>query len=169
MRALASGVAAAVATALAAAVAAVGVHVLRRRLAVVAVIGLSMQPTLVPGDRVLVRRVGIGDIRAGQIVVIEKPGDDGVWPAEPRRRPTGQREWMIKRVAAIPGDPRPGMMPADGDGAGHVVPSCKLVVLGDNPARSMDSRQIGYIPADRVLGVVLRSMHHAGGAARPGK
>jgi signal peptidase I len=124
---------------------------MRRRLAVVAVIGPSMQPTLVPGDRVLVRRVGIGDIRAGQIVVIEKPGDDGVWLAEPRRRPTGQREWMIKRVAA------------------QVVTSCKLVVLGDNPARSMDSRQIGYIPADRVLGVVLRSMHHAGGAARPGQ
>ncbi len=130
---------------------------LRRRLAVVAVVGQSMQPTLAPGDRVLVRRAGLRDIRTGQIVVIEKPGDDGLWSARPRRRPAGRREWMVKRVAAVPGEPRPPAMPG-GDGAGPVVPAGKLVVLGDNPARSLDSRQIGDIPADRVLGVVLRSM-----------
>jgi len=132
---------------------ATGMLALRRRLAVVAVIGPSMQPTLAPGDRVLVRRTGLSDIRTGQIVVIEKPREDGVWAA--RRRPAGPREWMIKRVAAVPGDARPQAMPG---GAGPVVPAGRLVVLGDNPARSLDSRQIGFIPADRVLGVVVRSM-----------
>ena len=143
---------------------AAGVCLLRRRLAVVAVIGPSMQPTLVAGDRVLARRVGPGDVRAGQIVVIEKPGDDGAWPAG--HRPARPREWMIKRVAAVPGDPRPAFMPVRaGGGSGGatlVVPAGQLVVLGDNPARSLDSRQLGYIPADRVLGVVTRSMRRAG-------
>jgi signal peptidase I len=35
-----------------------GVWLLRRRIAVVAVTGPSMRPTLVDGDRVLVRRTG---------------------------------------------------------------------------------------------------------------
>jgi signal peptidase I len=138
-----------------------GLLALRRLLAVVAVIGPSMQPTLFPGDRVLVRRAGLRGIRTGQIVVIEKPGAGGGWAAGPRRPPAGRREWMIKRVAAVPGELRPPAIPG-GDGAGPVVPAGRLVVLGDNPARSMDSRQLGYIPADRVLGVVLRSMHSAG-------
>src|ERR1700722_18942118 len=150
------------------AVAAAGVYGLRRQIAVVSVIGQSMQPTLAPGDRVLVRRAGIGKIRAGQVIVIEKPGDDGAWGTGPRGGPAGQREWMIKRVAAIPGDPRPDSMPVAGAragaGAGQVVPVGKLVVLGDNLARGLDSRQIGYIPADRVLGIVLRSMQHAAGS-----
>jgi signal peptidase I len=32
------------------------------------------------------------------------------------------------------------------------------VLLGDNPVRSNDSRQMGYFPAERVLGVVVRRM-----------
>jgi signal peptidase I len=152
-------VAAAVAVAVAVAGAAAGVHLLRRRLAVVAVVGPSMQPALAPGDRVLVRRVGIGAVRTGQIVVVEKPGADGGWPTGPQHRPGGQREWMVKRVAAMPGEPRPETMAAGRHGAGQLVPAGQLVVLGDNLARSLDSRQIGDIPADRVLGVVVRSMH----------
>jgi signal peptidase I len=34
----------------------------------------------------------------------------------------------------------------------------EFVVLGDNAARSYDSRQLGYIPADRLLGVVRRQL-----------
>jgi signal peptidase I len=156
-----------------------GLCLLRRRLAVVTVVGPSMQPTLAPGDRVLARRVGPGDIRVGQIAVIEKPGDDGAWPAGPRtagRRTPGLRaagpratgpwaagrpEWMIKRVAAVPGDERPEFLPTQAAGSGAVVPAGQFVVLGDNPARSLDSRQIGYVPADRVLGVVVRSLRAA--------
>jgi signal peptidase I len=87
-------------------------------------------------------------------VVIEKPGDGGAWDAAPLRWPPGNHEWMIKRVAAMPGDNCPEGISANR--AEPVVPTSKLVVLGDNPCRSMDSRQIGYVPAERVLGVVLR-------------
>jgi signal peptidase I len=131
-----------------------GAYLLRRHIAIVAVVGVSMQPTLAPGDRVLVRRVRIGQVRIGQIVVIEKPDDSGTWATLPPGRSIAQREWMIKRVAAVPGDHRPDAMPPGSPGL--LVPSGNLVVLGDNPARSLDSRQIGYIPAERVLGVVLR-------------
>ena len=60
---------------------------------------------------------------------------------------------MIKRVAAVPGDPRPeARAPATAD---RVAPSGKLVQFGDNAAWSYDSRQLGYLPAERLLGVVV--------------
>jgi signal peptidase I len=160
MRALVPGLATVAAVALVAGAAA---HLLRRRLAVVAVVGVSMQPTLAPGDRLLIRRVPVSRVQVGQIVVIEKPGDDGAWATAPRAWPAGGREWMVKRVAAIPGDPRPLVLPTAGPTDGQVVPAGRLVVLGDNLARSLDSRQIGYIPAERVLGVVQRPVRGAAG------
>jgi hypothetical protein len=41
------------------------------------------------------------------------------------------------------------------DPHGLLVPPGKLVVLGDNAAWSHDSRQIGYIPGERLLGTVV--------------
>ena len=132
---------------------------LRRRYAVVTVTGDSMLPGLLPGDRVLVRRTRTGRLRRGQVVVAEIPGADGDWEGPPRG-PVSRREWMIKRLAAVPGDPRPAdSLPATADPAGRQVPPGKFVVLGDNPALSHDSRQIGYIPGDRVLGVAIRRIH----------
>jgi signal peptidase I len=77
---------------------------LRRRFAIVTVVGESMLPTFRSGDRVLVRRAGIGELRPGVVVVVQKPGAGGVWPAPPPRWPGRSSEWMIKRVAALPGD-----------------------------------------------------------------
>jgi type IV secretory pathway protease TraF len=90
------------------------------------------------------------------VIVIERPGEDGAWSA-PRRGPIGRRRWVIKRVAAVPGDPRPGAwLPATRPPAEAQVPAGKLVLLGDNPDWSNDSRQMGYFPAERLLGVVVR-------------
>jgi Signal peptidase, peptidase S26 len=66
------------------------------------------------------------------------------------------RDWMIKRVVALPGDPWP-----DGPARGpseQAVPAGCFAVHGDNPAGSFDSRVFGYCPADRLLGVVVRPM-----------
>jgi signal peptidase I len=143
-----------------------GAMIVRCRIAIVAVTGQSMEPTLTAGDRVLVRRAGLRSVRAGQIVVIEQPrGRDGGWAAAPRGHDLS-RDWMIKRVAAIPGDPLPGELldtlsrldvrsPLSSD---TNVPRGKLVVLGDNPEMSMDSRYLGYVPGDRLLGVVIRAL-----------
>lgn len=119
--------------------------VLRSRLLVVTVHGVSMEPTYSAGDRLLVRRSRLARVRAGQVVVVRvagaAPGD-----------PTGGR--MVKRAVALPGDPVPPRIPV----SDAVVPVGRLVVLGDNLARSNDSRRLGYIPADALIGVVLRPM-----------
>jgi signal peptidase I len=144
-------------------VGAVGVLIARRRIAIVAVTGQSMEPTLAPGDRVLVRRTGVRSVRAGQIVVIEAPDSNGAWTGDPTRRDLG-RIWLIKRVAARPGEPLPGGMPAMIANE-PVVPDGKLLLLGDNPEMSLDSRYLGYIPADRLLGVVFGSLSRSASAS----
>jgi signal peptidase I len=132
---------------------------LRQRFVVVAVDGDSMWPTLKSGDRVLVRRAGLVSIRAGQIVVIEAPGADGAWATRSRGSPES-REWIIKRVAGVPGDPRPAdCLPETAGPVEQCVPARKLVLAGDNPSWSQVSRQWGYFPGERLLGVVVRRIH----------
>jgi len=132
------------------------VTIVRRQTAIVMVTGASMEPTLAEGDRVLVRRTGLRSVRTGQIVVVETPGTSGTWSGDPARRDL-RRTWMIKRVGARPGEPLPGGMPAT-IASDPAVPDGKLVVLGDNPDISHDSRFLGYIPGDRLLGVVIGSL-----------
>lgn len=129
----------------------------RRRITLVTVVGESMRPTLAAGDRVLVRRARLGQVRRGEVVVVEEPGQGGTWASPPPRGPASQHRWMIKRVVALPGDDRPeASLSAAARQQGPRVPDGKFVLLGDNPARSYDSRQLGYFPDDRLLGVVLR-------------
>jgi signal peptidase I len=139
---------------------ALGVLLVRRRLAVVEVDGPSMQPTLTTGDRVLVRRARMSDLRSGLVVVVEKPQPDGGWTGPPPNWPPRQQEWLIKRVAALPGDRRPAAVPPpDTQSDNAVVPRDMFVVLGDNAARSYDSRAIGCIPAERLLGIMIRPLN----------
>src|SRR6266545_1800605 len=67
--------------------------------------------------------------------------------------------WMIKRVAALPGDPVPRQaVPMLAGRPEDAVPPAMLVLLGDNGSASYDSRQVGYFPADRLLGVAVRKL-----------
>ncbi|MGW5264947.1 signal peptidase I [Microbispora sp. NPDC004025] len=124
---------------------------LRRTLAVVVVSGVSMEPAFHASDRLLVRRSGPSRLKVGDVVVFARPSryaGEELLPVEER--------WMVKRVAALPGDPVPGsVLPVV---AQPRVASDRLVVLGDNPGASYDSRQFGFLPADLILGVVLRRM-----------
>jgi signal peptidase I len=135
---------------------------LGRTLVAVTVNGESMLPTYRDGDRVLVRRNL--PPRAGQVVVIERPTAGVRWNAPPVERTAGgaaiaDREWLIKRVAAVQGDPVPrDRVPALADVDDGVVPPGSLVVLGDNPENSLDSRLVGFFPADRLLGTVQRRL-----------
>lgn len=98
----------------------------------VAVKGMSMAPTLLPGDHVLV--AATRRLRRGDLVVVRDP-------TEPER-------WVVKRVAALGGEEvRTGgeiLRAAEGE----------IVVLGDNPDRSTDSRHHGPVPLDGVHGRV---------------
>ncbi len=113
----------------------------------VTVRGPSTEPAYRDGDRVLVRRGGPPG--NGEVVVAAHPGA--------ARR--GEYGLLIKRVAAVPGDriPRVGV-PALARAPGSRVPEGRLVLLGDNRPVSLDSRELGYFPADRVLGRVLRQL-----------
>ncbi|MDG4825005.1 S26 family signal peptidase [Asanoa sp. WMMD1127] len=138
-----------------------GLIVLRRRTMVVTVLGPSMAPTLLPGDRVVVRRVPMARIRQGDVVVLRvagpcRPGD----PEGDRHAPL-----LIKRVAAGPGEPVPAALPTWAQTSGLVEPAT-FVVLGDNPEASNDSRHFGAVPAAGILGVVVRRFG-GGPLARP--
>ncbi|MCT2590613.1 signal peptidase I [Streptomyces sp. N2-109] len=127
---------------------------LRRTFVVVAVQGSSMAPTLQDGERVVVRRRLLTQLRRGDVVVLRPPDPSGVPAGDPPT--TG---WNIKRVAALPGDP----VPEESTGAlpGTHVPPGSLVVLGDN-SHSIDSRHRGFFSGERVLGKAVRRL---GGAA----
>ncbi|GAA4191142.1 S26 family signal peptidase [Microbispora amethystogenes] len=138
------------------------VTALRRTLRVVEVHGESMRPALRPGDRVLVRNLRPGRagarVRRGDVVVIARVG-----PGEGLTL-DGGTNLVIKRAAAVAGDPIPpgfeAHAEAPGEGSGEArVPPGRLLVLGDNPSRSTDSRQWGLLPESRITGVVLRRLN----------
>ncbi|MET9762686.1 S26 family signal peptidase [Streptomyces sp. NPDC006372] len=130
-----------------------------RRLLVVTVRGTSMTPTHHHGDRLLVRRTRT--VRRGQVVVVLRPRSPAIW-REDRRSPL-----IVKRVAAVPGEPvPPGSVPTLAEGHEGRVPPGHVVLLGDNVAASVDSRQLGFFPLGDVFGVVARSLPHPEGARR---
>jgi len=106
-------------TALAASVALVIAAALVRPRRVV-VDGRSMEPTLAPGDRLLVVRTRA--LHTGDVVAVRDPRD-------PRRV-------LVKRIGAVLEE--------------------EVVLHGDNPGASTDSRSFGPVPSSAVLGRVVR-------------
>ena len=81
-----------------------------------------MQPTLEPGDRVLVRRLGRKPKPSlGSVVV--------TW------HPQQRKLRLIKRLKS--------------------VEQTGIWLLGDNPAESTDSRQLGAVPMKLLIGEVV--------------
>jgi signal peptidase I len=120
----------------------------------------SMEPTLLPHDRVLVNKF-VYRFRQPQredIIVLRYPRDPG-------------RNY-IKRIVALPGDVvdiRDGRLlinkaPVDevylngaptGDYGPETVPADSLFVLGDNRNNSEDSRTFGFLKRDLVVGQAM--------------
>ncbi|MGC5378414.1 S26 family signal peptidase [Micromonospora sp. DT68] len=133
---------------------------LRRRQVAVRVSGQSMEPSLRHGDLLLVRRCAGNQVTVGDIVVFEAPGYDHQWSAMPEQRSDMLARWLVKRVAAVPGDPLPeGVV-----GAGSTVAAGTIVVIGDSVG--YDSRTFGPLPHEKVLGRGLRLLSTAGHEAR---
>ncbi|MGH2678907.1 MAG: signal peptidase I [Actinomycetota bacterium] len=142
----------------------------------------SMEPTLVPGDRVIVAKVPyyFHDPERGDIIVFEEPDpakepDRGVWGAITHWLGQGlgftppDHPDYIKRVIGEPGDvvsARGGRVYVNGVRISESyleqrtarfpetkVPEGKLFVMGDNRSNSLDSRfGLGFVPIDRVIG-----------------
>jgi signal peptidase I len=122
-----------------------GVWWLRRAWIVITVRGVSMHPTYHQGDRVLIRRRPLAAVHSGQVVVL-RAGDP---------QASADENWIIKRIAAAPGDPVPnGRFPVTEPD----VPQGELLLLGDNLPMSADSRQRGYYSGTCLVGVVTRLM-----------
>jgi signal peptidase I len=123
----------------------------RCRFTIVTVGGVSMAPTLSPGDRVLIVKRRGSSIRRGDVVAARLPDSAArTWSDETRFGTDAPvPDWVIKRVAAVAGEIAPNH-----DGITNVVPEDQLYLLGDG-VRSMDSRHWGAISSRDVLGVVI--------------
>lgn len=128
-----------------------GVVTARRRFLIIDVTGDSMAPSLVHGDRLLVRRTRRFPV--GSIVVAhhQQGGPRGA------SADSAATTWLVKRVAALPGDPVPeSVAPAVG-GHSRQVPDGMTVLLGENP-QSVDSRLWGFVPLNDIEGVVIKRL-----------
>jgi signal peptidase I len=141
---------------------------LRRHYLAITVTGPSMSPTYGDGERVLVRRVRTGAVRPGTVVVFAGTPDE-TWRGSAAEVPAKQAvirpgaatmpRHTIKRVLAVPGDPVPReACPALRDVEESTVPAGNLVVVGDAPNLSYDSRHYGYLPAGLVVGITVRKL-----------
>ncbi|MCM2269463.1 MAG: signal peptidase I [Thermoanaerobaculia bacterium] len=112
----------------------------------------SMTPALAAGDRVLVDRlVYAADLPAALAALLPaRPPrvGDVVW----LRSPHAADGALVKRVAALAGQPF----------AGGTVPPGHLAVLGDRRADSLDSRAFGPVPAAAAAGRVCLVLWSAG-------
>ncbi|MEA2826395.1 MAG: signal peptidase [Actinomycetota bacterium] len=123
----------------------------------------SMEPSLRPGDRVVVDKVRyrLGDPRRGDVVVFDKPAPAG-GSAEAKK--------LVQRVIAVPGDEieaRDGIVYLNGkvldesylrrgtvttDIARQRILEDRFWVMGDSREMSEDSRLFGPIPESLILG-----------------
>ena len=120
----------------------------------------SMEPNLLPRDRVLVNKFiyHFRPPRSGEIIVLHPPND-------PARN-------YIKRVVAVEGQTveiRDGHVYIDGhalrepylraetngDYGPQAVPPHEVFVLGDNRGNSEDSRAFGFVPARSIVGEAI--------------
>lgn len=118
--------------------------------------GPSMQPTLYTGELLFVNKIGyrVGDIERFDVVVCHYPGGD---------------EYYVKRVIALPGDTvridkgtvyvndealsEEYVVNHDASSMAEVtVAEDSYMVFGDNRVDSMDSRSIGAIGRDAIVG-----------------
>jgi len=141
----------------------------------------SMEPTLMPGDRVIVVKVPyyFHDPQRGDVIVFEDPDpskqpDRGLvggffhWLVQGLGAAPPDNEDFIKRVIGLPGETvwaKGGNVYVDGkkiddpyaqmtdDFPKTKVPDGTLFVMGDNRGNSLDSRfGLGYVPLDQVIG-----------------
>lgn len=125
----------------------------------VRVVNISMQPTFVEGDVLLVNKLAykLGKLHTGDVVIFHNPND--------------VEEDYIKRLIGKPGDVvrvEGGIVfvnniPLEEDyiadppyySGEWMVPQGSVFVLGDNRNQSSDSHSWGYVPLEDLVGKAL--------------
>jgi signal peptidase I len=120
---------------------------------------VSMKPTLMPGEFLLVNKLAykFSDMNRGDIVVFH-------YPPQPS-------EDYIKRLVGLPGDTvainnrqvtvngqpltEPYIMAAPNYDGKWQVPAGSIFVLGDNRNSSSDSHVWGFVPLDNIMGKAI--------------
>jgi signal peptidase I len=119
---------------------------------------ISMQPTLYPGDYVIVNKLAYrlnNTPKRGDVIVFK-------YPPNPEQIP------YIKRIIGLPGDQihiADGKITINGErmlepylkvitnrGGDWTVPADQLFVMGDNRNNSSDSRSWGFVPFANIIG-----------------
>lgn len=119
---------------------------------------ISMQPTLYPGDYVIVNKLAYrfkGTPNRGDVIVFR-------YPPNPEAIP------YIKRVIGLPGDQihigdgkvyvngqavvEPYLVVTTNRGGDWTVPAGQIFVMGDNRNNSSDSRSWGFVPLENIIG-----------------
>lgn len=126
----------------------------------------SMMPTLDPGDRMVVLKLGLGSLHRGEIVVFRRP---------PRDVSDIGNEDLVKRVIGLPGETiwssgnavyingkplaEPWLPKHDPLGTKAItrqrIPAGQYFMMGDNRAISYDSRYWGDLSGSSVVGQVI--------------
>lgn len=105
----------------------------------------SMEPAYRNGQIVAVSRIR-REYQTGDVIVFEA---------------TQLGCHLVKRIAHVPGDhlsPEEAAMYGRGTLAGYTLPEGAYLVLGDNAAESVDSRdeRVGVVRSEKIIGVLLR-------------
>ncbi len=119
---------------------------------------ISMQPTLFPGDYVIVNKIAYRFYTSphrGDVIVFK-------FPPNPESIP------YIKRIIGLPGDQvhitdgkiyingelmlEPYLKVTTNRGGDWTVPPDQLFVMGDNRNNSSDSRSWGFVPMENIIG-----------------
>ncbi len=119
---------------------------------------ISMQPTLFPGDYVIVNKLAYRFGHApqrGDVIVFKYPPNPDAIP-------------YIKRVIGLPGDQvhiadgkvyingqlmlEPWLKVTTNRGGDWSIPDGQLFVMGDNRNNSSDSRSWGFVPFENIIG-----------------
>lgn len=99
------------------------------------IVGASMEPTVLRGDRVLTDKTAFSKQapRVGDVVMFVNPDD--------------RSKVFIRKIAALPGQRLPGAAPG-----GETVPHGMVYVLGERPGVGTDSATLGFIPLRDLVG-----------------
>ena len=117
----------------------------------------SMEPNLLPRDRVLVNKFlyHFRSPRPGEVIVLRPPSDPGRNYIKRVVAVAGQRIWIQAGHVYVNGDVlgEPYLTAITrGEYAPRVVPEDDIFVLGDNRPNSEDSRAFGFVSVHNVIG-----------------